>query len=177
DLIHRKVDILKKAHQTKSMSDLNSAINSHFLKEDFIKTANSLTHLLNVHSIVAPNSKEDSFQRSLLDNASTLFKKEETLISNEYASKYNFEIVHRLLIQSINNQLEKIGSITSLATELDKPKDVVTIWLNDYLSLLVGKKNKSTDYSKYLKEGRIIPNRDENNMFCYYNEILNYVSI
>jgi DNA-dependent RNA polymerase auxiliary subunit epsilon len=174
DLIHRQVNILKEAHQSKSMSELNSAINSHFLKEDFIKSANSLTHLLNVHSIVAPSSKEDSFQRLLLDNASVLFKKEITLVSNEYASKYNFEIVHRLLIQSINNQLQKIGSITNLATELAKPKDIVTIWLSDYLSLLDGKKNKSTDYSKYLKEDKIIPNREEKNVFCYYTEILNY---
>ncbi len=176
DLIHRKVNILKEAHQSRNMSDLNSAINSHFLKTDFIKTSNSLTHLLNVHSIVTPNSQEDSFQRLLLDNASTLFKKEKTLVSNEYASKYNFEIVHRLLIQSINIQLQKIGSIKNLATELEKEKDTVTIWLSDYLSLLDGKKSKSADYSKYLKEGKIIPNREADNIFCYYTDILNYGS-
>ncbi|KVV14588.1 sacsin N-terminal ATP-binding-like domain-containing protein [Flavobacterium sp. TAB 87] len=171
DLIHREVDILKEAHQSKSMSDLNSAINSHFLKVDFIKTSNSLTHLINVHSIVAPNSKEDSFQRLLLDNASTLFKIENTLVSNEYTSKFNFEIVHRLLIQSINNQLEKIASLSSLATDLEKSKDEVTIWLSNYLSLLDSKTN---DYSKFLKEGKIIPNRESDNVFCNYTEILNY---
>lgn len=171
DLIHRKVDILKEAHQSRNMSDLNSAINSLFRKEEFLKTETSLIHLLNVHSIVSPNSKEDSFQRLLLDNASTLFKKENTLISNEYASKFNFEIVHRLLIQCINNQLQRIGSITNLATELEKEKDTVTIWLSDYLCLLDG---KTTDYSKFLKEGKIIPNREEDNVFCYYSEILNY---
>lgn len=173
DLIHRKVDILKEAHQSRNMSDLNSAINLLFRKEDFIKADTSLNHLLNVHSIVAPNSKEDSFQRSLLDNASTLFKKEIGLISNEYASKFNYEIVHRLLIQSINNQLQKIGSILNLATELEKSKEVVTIWLNDYLCLL---DNKTTDYSKFLKEGKIIPNRESDNVFCNYIEILNYGS-
>ncbi len=176
DLIHRKVDIIKEAHQSRNMSDLNSVINSHFLKVDFIKSSNSLTHLLNVHSIVAPNSKENSFQRLLLDNASTLFKKDKALVSNEYASKYNFEIVHRLLIQSINNRLQKIGSIKNLATEFKKEKDTVTIWLSDYLSLLDGKKSKSADYSKFLKEGRIIPNREKDNVFCYYTDILNYGS-
>ena len=173
DLIHRKIDILKEAHQSRNMSDLNSAINLLFRKEDFIKTETSLSHLLNVHSIVAPNSKEDSFQRLLLDNASTLFKKEINLISDEYASKFNYEIVHRLLIQSINNQLQKIGSISNLATELEKSKEIITIWLNDYLCLLDG---KTTDYSKFLKEGKIIPNREEDNNFCYYTEILNYGS-
>lgn len=176
NLIHRKVDILKEAHQSRNMSDLNSAINSHFLKPDFLNTSNSLTHLLNVHAIVAPNSQEDSFQRLLLNNASTLFKKEKLLVSNEYASKYNFEIVHRLLIQSINNQLQKIGSIKSLATELEKEKDTVTIWLSNYLSLLDGKKSKSADYSKFLKDGKIIPNRESDNIFCYYTDILNYGS-
>tara|TARA_B100000678_G_scaffold244077_1_gene215906 strand:- start:3796 stop:7086 length:3291 start_codon:yes stop_codon:yes gene_type:complete len=176
DLIHRKVDILKEAHQSRNMSDLNSAINLLFRKEDFIKTNNSLMHLLNVHAIVAPNAQEDSFQRLLLNNATTLFKKEKPLVSNEYASKYNFEIVHRLLIQSINNQLQKIGSIKNLATELEKEKDTVTIWLSDYLSLLDGKKSKSADYSKYLKDGKIIPNREEDNVFCYYTDILNYGS-
>lgn len=173
DLIHRKVDVLKEAHQSRNMSDLNSAINLLFRKEDFIKTNNSLTHLLNVHAIVAPNSKEDSFQRLLLENASILFKKENTLVSNEYASKFNFEIVHRLLIQSINNQLQRIGSITNLATELKKEKDAVTIWLSAYLCLLDG---KTTDYSKFLKEGKIIPNREADNIFCYYDNILNYGS-
>ena len=171
DLIHRKVDILKDSHQARSMSELNTVINSHFLKENFIKKTNALTHLLNVHSIVAPNSKEISFQRLLLDNASALFKKKKALVSNEYASKYNFEIVHRLLIQ-----LQKIGSIKNLATDLEKEKDVVTIWLSDYLSLLDGKKSKSADYSKYLKEGKIIPNREADNVFCYYTDILNYGS-
>lgn len=174
DLIHRKINILKKAHQTKNMSDLNSAINLLFRKEDFLKTTNSLSHLLNVHSIVTPNSKEDSFQRLLLDCANTLFKKEISLVTNEFVQKYNYEIVHRLLIQSINNQLEKIGSISSLATELEKSKDEVTIWLSNFLCLLDN--NKNTDYSKFLKDGKIIPNRESDNIFCNYNEILNYGS-
>lgn len=173
DLIHRKVDIVKKAHQTKNMSELNSAINFIFRKEGFLKTEESLTHLLDVHSIVTINSKEDSFQRILLDCANTLFKKEVNLISDEYASKYNYEIVHRLLIQSINNELEKIGSLSSLATNLQKSRDEVTIWLSNYLSLL---DNKTEDYSRLLKEGKIIPNREDNNIFCNFIEILNYGS-
>jgi len=170
DLIHREINILKKAHQKKSMSDLNTAINSIFNQESFLQKEHSLAYLLRAHSIVSPNSKEDSFQRSILDIANAFFKKELKLVRNEYASKYNLEIVHRLLIQSINNQIEKTENLSNLALELDKSKEESTIWLDNYLTLL----DTKTDFSKFLKEGKIIPNRTEDNVFCHYDEISNY---
>lgn len=173
ELVNREINMIKKSHQTKNMSDLNSAINIHFRKEDFLKQEDALQHLLKVHSIVTPNSKDDSFQRLLLDFASTLFKKEFNLVTNEFAAKYNYEIVNRLLIQSINSQLEKIGSLSNLSIELNKSKDAVTIWLSNYLTLLDG---KTTDFSKFLKEGKIIPNREKENVFCNYSDIYNYGS-
>lgn len=170
DLINREIKINKESHQKRNMSELNTSINNFFRADGFIHKEYALNHLLIVHSIVTPNSKEDSFQRLILNTANELFKKDEILTFEEYASKYNYEIVHRLLLQTINIQLEKVANLDNLSIELSKNKDSSTIWLDKYLSLLDGK----NDYSKFLKEGKIFPNRDSFNTFCNYDDILNY---
>nr|WP_315240183.1 DUF3883 domain-containing protein [uncultured Flavobacterium sp.] len=169
DIIHRKVTITKKDHQKRRMSDLNTAINNFFRKDDFLSRPDSHLLLLNVHSIVAPGSKEDSFQRTILSVANEIYRIEEKLEREEYSSKYFFDIAHRLLISSINKEIEQLESILGLSSKINKDEIQTTIWLNNYLRAIA-----KSSFSNQIKERKIIPNRQPGNIFCNFDYILNY---
>lgn len=170
DLIHRSIKLQSEGHSKRSMSDLNTAINNVFREENFLQNEFAIPRLIEAHSIVAPNSKEDSLQRQILQYATKLFGNEIGLIHEEFAAKFNYEIVHRLLIQRINNTIENCFNVAGLAEKLGLTEQATIFWLDRYLKFLESK----TDYSKFLKEGKIIPNRTEEQIFCKYDDLMNY---
>lgn len=170
NLVRRDLVLPNQGLRKKSMSDLNSALNEIFKKEDFLGSDYALDRLLEAHAIVTPNSQEDSLQRQLLKFAEHLFNKKTDLVPDRFAAKFNFEIVHRLLIKLINKGIEKYETIGKLSVGLCMEREATLNWLDNYLRLLDSK----SDYAKYLEEGSIVPNRSENLQFCKYADLFNY---
>ncbi len=176
ELIHRKIGFHGMTKQERTLSDASTAINNFISKSqkqimpsgDFLKHPKCINILIGVLQLVTTNYDLQSFRCNVFKYAKELLHFADDLKTLEKLEGLNFSVASKWLAKYINSTISKTETIDVLANTLSKTKDQAIIWLDNYLRFL----ERSGDNSVLLKEGNIVPNR--NNKFSAFDSLYNF---
>lgn len=178
DLINRYLDLKVLNHAKRNITDITEAINK-ILKEErrnahnvsekvFLAKPDCLTHLIAILKIDSPSSTRSAFRHQIFYAAKSLFHFTDELKAVPNSQDFVYEPAIKLMISVINSAISTSKDMSTLGTKLQQDKQGSVRWLSNYLKLL----SSAGEYSIFLKEGNIVPNRL--NTLCPYEELCNY---
>ncbi|MEJ8804387.1 sacsin N-terminal ATP-binding-like domain-containing protein [Pontibacter sp. H249] len=178
DIINRHLDLKALNHAKRNISDLTEAVNK-ILKEEkrnannvsekiFLARPDCLGTLVSILRIDSPNSTGVAFRHHIFNAAKNIFHFTESFTAVPNSQEFVYEPAIKLMISVINEAISSSKDMTTLGTKLQKDVRTSELWLSDYLKLL----DTTGEYSVFLKEGNIVPNRL--GVLCAYEELYNY---
>lgn len=178
DIINRYLDLKVLNHAKRNISDITEAINK-VLKEEkrnsnnvsekvFLKRSDYLPLLIAILKIDSPSSTRGAFRHQVFYAAKSIFHFNDELKAVANSQDFVYEPAIKLMISAINAAISSSKDMPTLGTKLQKDMQSTVRWLSNYLKLL----NSTGEYSVYLKEGNIVPNRL--NILCAYEDLYNY---
>lgn len=177
NLIDRRVRLEGMTHETRGIRDASDTLNELLTKEKknaqgqfiehFLLRDDARSVLLELLSIVPPGTK-DSLRHRLLRRAAELFDIEAGPKKVERCAKFDFSPAMRLLIETMHDELEEFGTVSTLATRLNVEEEEAIQWLDGHLLDLDG----NTEFRSWLEYGSVIPSRTY--ALCAHEDLLNY---
>lgn len=178
DIINRHLDLKALNHAKRDIADITEAINK-ILKEEkrnpnnvsvkvFLSRPDCLSALVSILRIDSPNSTGIAFRHQIFNAAKSIFHFPENFTAVPKSQEFVYEPAIKLLISVINEAISSSKTMVTLETKLQKDTRTSELWLSNYLKLL----STTGEYSVFLKEGNIVPNRL--GVLCAYEDLYNY---
>lgn len=177
NLINRNINIQALNHKKQDITNITEAINNILNAEErrgnitykkFLERKDALPQLVSILKIDTPDSTKTSFRHNILEAAKSLYLLSDDFINVPNSAKFDYRPAFKLLIELISRTITNVATIQQLAETMKIDKSAALKWLNNYLELL----SKSLEFSHYLKEGNLIPNRDY--VLCAHDDIYNF---
>lgn len=178
DIINRHLDLKALNHAKRDIADVTDAINK-ILKEEkrnannvsvkvFLSRPDCLSALVSILRVDSPNSTGVAFRHQIFNAAKSIFHFTESFTAVPNSHEFVYEPAIKLMISVINEAISSSKDMTTLGAKLQKDVRTSELWLSNYLKLL----STTGEYSVFLKEGNIVPNRL--GVLCAYGDLNNY---
>lgn len=177
DLINREIDLKVLNHKKLDIANITEAINEilnetarkgNIAYNKFLDRSDALQQLISILKIDGIDSLKSSFRHSVFIAAKSLYHLPDEFKPVANSAKFDYRPAFKLLIELMNRTISDTVSVQGLASLMGINHTVALEWLGHYLVLL----DDSTEYSYFLKEGNIIPNRKY--VLGAYEDIFNF---
>ncbi|WP_342648238.1 hypothetical protein [Mucilaginibacter sp. CSA2-8R] len=177
DLINRKINLKVLNHKKLDIANITEAINEilnesgrkgNIVYNKFLDRSDALQQLISILKVDGTDSSQLSFRHNIFNAAKSLYRLPDEFKPVANSAKFDYRPAFKLLIELMNRTITDAVSIQGLAHLMETNHTGALNWLGSYLILL----DNSTEYSYFLKEGNIVPNRKY--VLCAYEDICNF---